>query len=306
MVHQITFNSSIEAVAVSQNGRYMAICHDLNSSGTYKVTLWSLPDTQLIAEVASSSEYSFTSVCFTCGSKVLAYANEGAVALYDIETQQRGNGFWATDVHWMRADRGNRLVVAGTYTQVWQVWDAQAREQFWQLPEYKKTDYGNVFGAKADISGDGKKIVVAGTNTEQVLIYDIGQNAVIQTLDGSPPQARWISWSSNLHHLAVIGGHYQGVYIWNLETGEQVLSDIYNSENKSYFSFCFHPSGEYFATGSFGGYVSIERVSNGETILFEPFHHSRVWALAFTSDGKKLISGADDGVLSILDLQDLI
>ena len=306
MVQQITFDSSIEVVAVSQDGRYMAICHDLDSSGTYKVTLWSLPDAQLIAEVASSTEYNFTSVYFTCSGKVLAYANEGAVALYDIETQQRGKGFWATDAHWMRADKGNRLVVAGTYTQVWQVWDAQHCEQFWQQPEYKKTDYGNVFGAKADISGDGRKVAVAGANTDRVLIYDIEQNGLIQTLDGGPLQARWISWSSDLHHLAAIGGHYQGVYIWNLETGEQVLSDIYNSEDKSCFSFCFHPSGEYFATGSFSGYVSIERISNGETLLFEPLHHSRVWALAFTSDGKKLISGADDGVVSILDLQDLI
>jgi WD40 repeat protein len=291
---------------LSQDGKYLAISHGLNAANTYKVTLWSLPDGEFITEVASSGEYDFTSICFTSNSNVLAYTNTGGFALYDIESRQRGTGTWAPNVYWMRADRGNRLVTAGTDIQVWEIFDSRNFEKIWKLPGYSIFYNSLSSGGKADISPDGKKLAVAGIDTEEVLIYDIDNNAVIQTLDGAPPKVYWISWSADLRYLAVIGANSQGVYIWDLETGERVLSSFYNSELDSCYSFCFHPGGEYFATGSFGGYVSIERINNRETIYFEPLHHGQVWALAFTPDGKQLISGGWDRFVSILDLQDII
>jgi WD40 repeat protein len=278
----------------------------LNDANTYKVTLWSLPDGEFITEVASSGKYHFTSICFTSHDNVLVYAFAGVFVLYDIETRQRGTVTWASDVYWMRADRGNRLVTAGKYIKVWEIFDSRNFEEVWKLPGYSNFYNSLRSGGKADISPDGKKLAVAGIDTEEVLIYDIDNNAVIQTLDGAPAKVYWISWSADLRYLAVIGANHKGVYIWNLETGERVLSSFYNSELDSCYSFCFHPGGEYVATGSFGGYVTIKRIIDGETVYFEPLHHSRVWALAFTPDGKQLISGGYDRFVSILDLQDII
>lgn len=306
MINYLTLDTAIQAVAVSQNGKYLAISHELNAANTYKVTLWNLQERQFITEVVCSNEYDFISICFTFNGNVLTYANTGGFVLYDIESRLLGTGSWATDVYWMRADAGNRLVTAGKYIQVWEILDSQNCEKIWKLPNYSNLYNSLLSGGKAILSNDGKKLAVAGIDTEQVLIYDLQQNTVIQTIEGVPSNVYWISWSYDLRYLAVIGANFQGVYIWNLETLERVLSDFYNSEFQSCFSFCFHPSSEYFAIGGFSGHVMIQRISDGETVYFEPLHHSRVWALAFTPNGKQLISGGYDHFVCILDLEDII
>jgi WD40 repeat protein len=40
-------------------------------------------------------------------------------------------------------------------------------------------------------------------------------------------------------------------------------------------------------------------------VFSERIHEGRVWNLAFTHEGKKIISGGDDGVVSILELDNL-
>lgn len=301
MVQQLTFDSAIKVMAVSQDGEYLAISSGYDSSGTSKVSLRRLSDIQFIAEV-TRSEREFTSVCFTCGGKILAYSDGVGVQRYDVETGRETDRLLAINVDWMAADKGSRLVTAGTFTQVW---DAEQSKKLWQLPGYSTFKFENRCPAVADISPDGNKLAVAGTNTAQVFIYDLEQNAVIQTLNGAPLQADWINWSPDLYYLAV-GTYTNGVFLWHLETGEQVLSNEYNSETRGCLSFCFHPSGEYFATGRFTGYITIERVNDGEFLFSEPLHKGRIWTLSFSPDGKKLVSGSEDGVVSILDLNDLI
>ena len=68
---------------------------------------------------------------------------------------------------------------------------------------------------------------------------------------------------------------------------------------------CFHPNSEYLARGSVVGFISIYRLLDGEIVFSERIHEGRVWDLAFTPDGKKIISGGDDGVVSILELGNL-
>jgi hypothetical protein len=53
----VVLDTSAMEVAVSQDGKYLAISHGLNDANTYKVTLWSLPYGEFITEVASSGKY---------------------------------------------------------------------------------------------------------------------------------------------------------------------------------------------------------------------------------------------------------
>lgn len=300
MIQQLECEATIRAIEVSHDGEYLAVSQGYDSSYTAKVKLFRMQDMQLIAEVARS-EHEGIPICFTSGGKVLAYSTGATVQLYDIALQQEKDYFFTLNVSWMAADRGHRLAIAGTFTEVW---DVEHCEKLWQLPEYTTLKYENKVPALVDISSDGSMLVIGGNNTNQILIYSLEQNTVIKTLSGSLLQAEWISLSPDLRHLT-LGTYINGVFICNIETRKKVLLDQYNSETSGCFCFCFHPSGNFFATGRFTGYVTIERISDGELILMEPLHQGRVWCIAFTPDGKKLISGGDDGIISILDLQDL-
>jgi WD40 repeat protein len=317
MVQSLTFNSAIAALAVSQDGKYLAIAQEPDESGTRRVTLWSLSELQQVAEVVSSTTANFNLLAFTAESKILAFGGDGLVLFYDIDKQTKlmplsAWGF-GPEIYCVKADARNRLVTAAkaiAFTnpvEVYQVVESGESERLWQKPEhlsFNPNDPEQRYFAQADISPEGKLVAVMGTGTEQVLIYDIEQNTLVKILDGAPSTASSICWSPDMRHLAVIGA---GAYIWNVETGERVLSGDYqyNSES-SCLSFCFHPSGKYIATGYLTGFVSIDRVSDGDILFAEPLHNDRVRTLAFTPDGQKLITGAYDGLVFVLDLHELL
>jgi WD40 repeat protein len=318
MVKSLTFNSAIAALAVSQNGRYLAVAQHSDESHTRQVTLWSLPDLQQIDEVVSSKTENFNLLAFTAESQILAFGGYGLLLFYGIDKQTKlmPPGAWGFGrrIYGVKADAENRLVttaeaiVSSNPVEVYQVVESGKSERLWEKPEhlgFNPDDPDQKYFAKADISPDGKLISVVGTGTEQVLIYDIEQNTLVKTLAGAPLHAEAIDWSPDLRHLAVIGWCYKGVYIWNVETGERVLTDFYNSETRC-LSFCFHPSGKYIATGVYAGYVIIRRISDGKKLFRQPLHSNRVWTLAFTPDGQKLITGANDGLVFVLDLHEIL
>jgi WD40 repeat protein len=57
--------------------------------------------------------------------------------------------------------------------------------------------------------------------------------------------------------------------LWNLETGERYLPDLFGPDSGGDWSMCFHPNGEYLATGSLVGFISIYRLQDGEIVFSE-------------------------------------
>jgi WD40 repeat protein len=59
-------------------------------------------------------------------------------------------------------------------------------------------------------------------------------------------------------------------------------------------------------SGSLVGSIVIVRLNDGERVVMQKVHEGRVSHLAFTRDGKKLISGGEDRLLSILEFNDIL
>ncbi len=173
------------------------------------------------------------------------------------------------------------------------------------MEDYVVFKSNNQRPAVADITPDGRKVAVVGKDINQVHIYDIEQNVIIQTLDDTPKEARWVSFSRDLSYFAALSIYAQ-CFLWNLETGERHLADRFNPEHSAYWSVCFHPNSKYMASGSLVGFIVIFRLNDGERVVMQKVHEGRVSDLALTPDGKKLISGGEDGLLSILESNDIL
>jgi WD40 repeat protein len=77
-------------------------------------------------------------------------------------------------------------------------------------------------------------------------------------------------------------------------------------ECDGFFCLSFHPTSKYLALGNWTGVVRIIQLSNGELIASEAVHKGRVYRLAFTPDGKQLISGDEYGTIFIWNLEELL
>ncbi len=293
---KITLDSAVVALDISQNGDRIVVSQSIDASYKARLTLWDLNNVQVLKEI-DATKYDGMPVCFVGCDQLIAYAkDQSEVCLYSIETGEYIH-LHSAGVSWLSASHTHKLVVSGIATEIW---DTAVPKRMWLLPDYVALDIFNLKPAVADISIDGTKLAVTGINTTNALIFDLNRNEIIQTLDNAPAQARWVSFSPNLRYLAVIGALSQGRFLWNLETGERYLTDLFESDAVGDWSLCFHPNSEYLATGSLVGFITIYRLQDGEIVFSEQIHKGRVWDLAFTSDGKKIISGGDDGVVSIL------
>ena len=311
----LPYSGSIFALDISPDGQMLAIGQQADFYSRNPIlTLWNLPQGQLIAEIEHMSEKSIDAVCFSGDSKFLYYVKNHEypkVLVYNLETQSylQPDEFKVANVTWLAGAReAPRLVTAGIITEVW---NTETWERSLSILDYMVLGGECSKAAVADITPDGKKIAVVGKNIDQVHIYDIEQNVIIQTLDEAPRQARWVRYSPDLSYLAAIDDSGGKLCLWRLETGNRHLVEGFFIEGNKFecdgfFCLSFHPTSKYLALGNWTGVVRIIQLSNGELIASEAVHKGRVYRLAFTPDGKQLISGDEYGTIFIWNLEELL
>jgi hypothetical protein len=83
-----------------------------------------------------------------------------------------------------------------------------------------------------------------------------------------------------------------------------VLPNLLNMRADYYWCVWFHPDGKHVAFGLWSGFVLVMRLKDGGYVVRQntPVHQGRVWDLAFTRDGRRMVTGDDDGVILIWDI----
>ncbi|AFZ26458.1 WD40 repeat-containing protein [Cylindrospermum stagnale PCC 7417] len=305
----ITLNNphAIGTLDISLNGSMLVVGQLDDGNGTYPiVTLRSLPSLDILTEIKQVDGVAIESAIFTPDGNKLVYLKDATnVSIYDLTTQQVLKfGLYAERVIWLAAAKTSpRILTAGSTIDIWDL-EQPERYWIWEVPDYEIPP--DMRPALADISPDGTKVAVVGNNTNQVLIYDIDQNEIVQVLEDAPLQAHWAKFSPDMRYFAAIGYYANGVYVWDLTTGKRHLPDIFSVDDITSRSLCFHPSSKYLAIGTQGSIVNIYRMSDGEDIVsLEYLDIGQIEGLAFTPDGKHLCSGGFKGLLSILELNGL-
>ncbi|MFL5244917.1 MAG: c-type cytochrome domain-containing protein [Gemmataceae bacterium] len=145
------------------------------------------------------------------------------------------------------------------------------------------------------LSPDGKQ-ALSGSTDASVRLWDVDSGRELLRLQGheGPVMALAISPDGK---RSLSGGYDHQVFLWNLETGKEIRHWPVKNIN----ALCFAATGTLAAVAS----LSTIRLFNLETakeVGNLEGHQDSVTTLAFSKDGKRLLSGSDDGTVRLWDV----
>eukprot|EP00455_Lapot_gusevi_P017694 TRINITY_DN1952_c0_g1_i1.p1 TRINITY_DN1952_c0_g1~~TRINITY_DN1952_c0_g1_i1.p1 ORF type:complete len:655 (+),score=116.63 TRINITY_DN1952_c0_g1_i1:93-2057(+) len=142
--------------------------------------------------------------------------------------------------------------------------------------------------------GLDKAVKLWDTNSRQLLATFMGNSPVL-SVAFSPISAVFASAGED--HL---------IQFWDVRTRSIIAT--YEMPETPVFTLCFHPNGQFLAAGSAGGLIILIQVGTRQE-EYPPAviqaHHGDVRALSFSADGSLLISGGEDRVIRLFDVNSL-
>ncbi len=186
---------------------------------------------------------------------------------------------------------GKKLVSA-SYDQSVRLWDIETGKE---LNSFKKhTDWVKTIA----ISNDGEIIVSGGLDhTARVYNSQTGQE-ICSFSDESIVQS--VAISPNKQLLAT--GTEAGIArLYNLATNQQIF--CLGEHMTAVLQLAFSPNGN-FIVGATGKSIYVWDVQTGVSLVHFDSNKARVMQLRFLSDSKHIISGSEDGMIHIYDVED--
>ena len=289
----LTNQKVVRTVDFSPDGSQFVVGQAGDGTGAANLTLWDAETHQLAVEIEYQSHDTILKARFSPDGRFLFYVDSThTVRQYDCTTQEtRVIDIPDLNVDWLAfGARGSRMVAAGALTTVW---DVEQEAALWTSPEEAVAVIYEGQPAIGALSPEGTQIAVAGMVEHEVLVYDVESGEVVQVLpDGPERAARWSAFDPTGRYLAVIAYGGEDLLLWDVETGERHFPELPLS---GFLCLAFHPSGRYLALGKLSGVVKVMDVEAGASLFSERVHHRRVWDLAFSPDGRLLISGGEGG-----------
>ena len=149
-------------------------------------------------------------------------------------------------------------------------------------------------------SPDGKILAVSGYH--EVLLHKSDGSGLVARLVGESPRIESIVYSPDGKLLGVCGGapaRFGEVQIW--DTGSNGLLKSFKITSDSVYGLSFSPEADRVAIGCADKTVRILALADGKELVKLENHSDWVFATAWTTNGKRILSGSRDRAMKLID-----
>lgn len=281
-------NGSVETVAYSPVDSFLFA----SGGSSHAVELWNLQNDTVTtlgfhSDVVNGVAFSPNGQLLASGSddytcKLWAVSLKRQIATFEHINNRNRSQIKAVD---FSADN-KLLATAGINVKLW---DVNTRSEISTL------EHGRWVLAVA-FSSDGR-FLATGDENGQVNIWDVHTQKIVTQLQGDPEYIAAVKFSSDNRILA--GAGYKGdIKLWKVGNWER-LGTLNN--NGTAFSISFSPDSKILASTGYES-VNLWEVNIGEKVATLTGPTGWINAVAFSPDGRMLLSGGDDETLQIWDV----
>jgi WD40 repeat protein len=280
----------VNNLAVSPDGRLaVAVCHD------HTIHIWSVATQQQLHILRGHTDFVYA-VIFSPDGRVLASGgSDRTVRLWDAATgrELRRLGEHRFAVYSLAfTPEGNTLLSAEGDDTV-RFWDVATGKDIRQIPGINSSEI-------LQLSSDGKLLATADRNAVYLLNAKTGKE--LRRFGGSYPR---FALSPDGRMLATQSSYKEKIRLWNVATGEE-LRDLGNLKPSPGFvgvcSFVFSPDSRLLALVGKENDIELWELLTGKLRRRFHGHQSGIVPLAFSPDGKSLLSGSNDTTVLIWDV----
>ncbi|KAH8797328.1 WD40-repeat-containing domain protein [Flagelloscypha sp. PMI_526] len=273
------------AVAFSPDGTRI-----VSGSQDRTVRIWDAESGEMLQQLNEHTDAVRCIAFSPGGTRIVSGSNDQTIYIWDVKLgtklrQLNGHTGYVASVAF--SPHGQR-VVSGSNDRTVRIWDAKSGKQLRQLNNNTSSIWSAAF------SPDGKHIV-SGSGANTIHILDVESGKELRRLAGHTGYVRSVAYSSDGRFI-VSGSHDKTVRIWDAESGEELrqLKEHTNCVN----SVAFSPTQRPTATSS----SDLPRYVDPSKEICRPTSHiSHVWSVIFSPDGKQIVFGSDDSIISIWD-----
>lgn len=161
-------------------------------------------------------------------------------------------------------------------------------------------DEGSKAGVLSMALSPNGKTVASGNSDKTVRLWDVETGKVIARWRGHTENVLSVCWSPDGGRV-VSGSRDGAARVWNVESGIIALGPM-KTGHKTVYAVAYSPDQKKIATGGDNeNSVKIWDSESGELLSSTVKQYESVWSLAWSSDGKTLISGGNIRSIRIFD-----
>jgi WD40 repeat protein len=172
------------------------------------------------------------------------------------------------------------------------VWDVETGKETGRFGSYQTPVH--LYG----LSADGTRAFLEGDGFKGRALWDPNTGTEVRSIE-FPGISGFPSMSKD-GRQALFCKSDQEMRVWDLENDIEI--SCFETPLGGITSIAFSPDGRYFVVGGSKGKICLCEKSTGHKLCFFEGHYSHVWGMVFTSDGRRLLSYADDYTARLWDL----
>ncbi|MEM9923192.1 MAG: NB-ARC domain-containing protein [Cyanobacteria bacterium P01_D01_bin.50] len=275
---------------------FSPVSNQIASAGSDKtIKIWDISDGKCLKTITGHTNQIWSLSYHPDGQRIASGSDDQTVRIWDItdgKCLQTIQGY-TNSVKSVKFTPNGKQLVSAHQDRTVKIWDVFSHQHLFTLKGHDSP----VLSVALHPNGE---LIASGSEDGTIKIWDIDQNKCLYSLSEHASNVWGISFSPD-GQLFASGSYDKTIKIWRLD--QKICIHTLKGYDDQIGAVTFNPGGSLLATAGESA-VEIWDVASGNRlyILEEEEHKGRVKSVAFSPDGKLLVSGSTDQTIKIWDL----